>query len=73
MIGLAAYSHASIYGLGGAATLVGPGNPGALIRGPAAEASLLGPDGSHIAAAGQAGAVAAAPIPGGMFIDHHFY
>lgn len=63
MVCVAAYSHASILGLG--ATLVGPGNPGALISGPAAEAALIGPDGSHIAAAGQAGAVAAAPIPGG--------
>ncbi|XP_060517821.1 uncharacterized protein LOC132696800 [Cylas formicarius] len=63
---LAVYSHAGLLGLGGRATLVGPGNPGALIKGPAAEGVLLGPDGSHIAAAAQAGIVDAAPIPGGV-------
>lgn len=63
MVCVAAYSQASILGLG--ATLIGPANPGALVVGPAAEGALVGPDGSHIAAAAQAGAVAAAPIPGG--------
>lgn len=60
---LAAYAQASVWGLG--ATLVGPSNPGALVQGPSAQAALVGPDGSNIVAAGQAGAIAASPIPGG--------
>lgn len=60
------YAQASVLGLGGAVTLVGPANPGALIQGPAAHAAVLGPDGSAITAAAQAGAVAAAPIAGGV-------
>ncbi|XP_030749872.1 uncharacterized protein LOC115877722 [Sitophilus oryzae] len=51
---------------GRSAALVGPGTPGALIQGPAAEGELWGPDGSRIAAAGQAGAIAAPPLPGGV-------
>ncbi|KAF7281214.1 uncharacterized protein LOC143204500 [Rhynchophorus ferrugineus] len=63
-LSVVAYSQAAW--LGGRATLVGPGTPGGLIRGPAAAADLWGPDGSRIAASGAAGAVGFPPRPGGV-------
>ncbi|XP_056637050.1 uncharacterized protein LOC130445454 [Diorhabda sublineata] len=61
-----AYAQASVWAVGGATTLVGPANPGAIIKGPAAKAAVVGPDGSVITSSAQAGAVAAAPIAGGV-------
>ncbi|GLV37122.1 hypothetical protein CBL_02048 [Carabus blaptoides fortunei] len=52
--------------LGGAATLVGPGNPGAILQGPVGKATVAGPDGSLIGAAANAGALLAAPQRGGI-------
>lgn len=59
---LVCVSQASVIG----ATIVGPPAPGVLIRGPVVRSSVLGPDGSAILAAAQAGAVAAPPIAGGV-------
>lgn len=63
VVGLSA-AHASW--LGGAALLHGPGNPGAVVKGPAAAGGAIGPDGSVVSGGGDAGAVAAGPIPGGV-------
>lgn len=48
------------------ATLVGPSNPGAVLKGPADGANVIGPDGSVIGASGRAGIVVAPPLPGGV-------
>ncbi|XP_018319867.1 uncharacterized protein LOC108733271 [Agrilus planipennis] len=57
-------ANASLWA-GHGATLVGPGTHGALLKGPAAAATLVGPDGSHISGHADAGAVEAAPLHGG--------
>lgn len=53
-------------GLINSAILVEPGEPGTLLEGPASKAAVIGPDGSTITAAGQAGAILAPPRPGGV-------
>ncbi|KAF7281213.1 uncharacterized protein LOC143204504 [Rhynchophorus ferrugineus] len=50
---------------GGAAALIAPLAPGALLKAPSTAAQVVGPDGSSIAAAVDGGAVAAAPTAGG--------
>ncbi|XP_022903039.2 uncharacterized protein [Onthophagus taurus] len=47
-------------------SLVGPANPGAVIAGPSAKGSVVGPDGSHVVGGAHGGVVNAAPIPGGV-------
>lgn len=64
-LAIASSSAAPSLLLGGAATLIAPGAPGAVIKGPAAQSTAVGPDGSVVAGAADAGAVIAAPKPGG--------
>lgn len=44
--------------------IVGPGSPGAILKGPAARASVVGSDGTAIAASADTGVIIDDPKPG---------
>lgn len=46
--------------------LVGPSNPGGVIRGPAAVSAVIGPDGNVVPGVIEGGVVAVGPIAGGV-------
>ncbi|KAI4462699.1 protein c21orf59 [Holotrichia oblita] len=58
--------YSSIVPTTGVAALAGPGTLGAVVRGPTAQATITGPDGSIVSGVADAGALAARPVPGGV-------